>query len=126
MGALDKKRNYSTLREVTKPIKMGPAPNAEFFKEIKETVGNIKSAKKRNRQNIVRNARNKIVRTHLRNAVKSVIAAEKSGEGGEESLRKAHSILAKAATKGVIHRNTASRKASRLARRLHKASSSSS
>ncbi|MEE9256776.1 MAG: 30S ribosomal protein S20 [bacterium] len=87
-------------------------------------MANIKSAKKRNRQNIVRRARNKIVRTHLRNAVKGFLEAVESNEATEENLRKAHSILAKAASKGIIHKNTASRKASRLARRLHQAASS--
>ncbi len=86
-------------------------------------MANIKSAKKRNRQNIVRRARNKIVRTRLRNAVKGLLEAAESREGTEETLRKAHSILAKAAAKGIIHKNTASRKASRLARRLHQAAS---
>lgn len=86
-------------------------------------MANIKSAKKRNRQNIVRRARNKIVRTHLRNAVKSLLVAVESNEATEENLRKAHSILAKAATKGIIHKKTASRKASRLARRFHQAAS---
>ncbi len=86
-------------------------------------MANIKSAKKRNRQNIVRRARNKIVRTHLRNAVKGLLEAVESNEATEENLRKAHSILAKAASKGIIHKNTASRKASRLARRLHQAAS---
>ena len=86
-------------------------------------MANIKSAKKRNRQNIVRRARNKIVRTHLRNAVKGLLEAVESNKATEENLRKAHSILAKAASRGIIHKNTASRKASRLARRLHQAAS---
>jgi len=89
-------------------------------------VAIIKSAKKRNRQNIIRRARTKVLRTQIRNAVKGVIAAEENGEGGQDALRKAHSLLAKAASKGTIHRNTASRKASRLARRLQKSVSPSS
>ncbi|MEE9256932.1 MAG: 30S ribosomal protein S20, partial [bacterium] len=61
-------------------------------------MANIKSAKKRNRQNIVRRARNKIIRTRLRNAVKGLLEAAESNQATEETLRKAHSILAKAAS----------------------------
>lgn len=93
-------------------------------REKSTTVANIKSAKKRNRQNIVRRARNKIVRTRLRNAVKGLLEAVESNQVTEDTLRKAHSILAKAAAKGIIHKNTASRRSSRLARRIHQAASS--
>lgn len=89
-------------------------------------MANIKSAKKRNRQNVGRTARNRITRTNLRNAVKKVLSSVKSGEGAQESLREAHSVLAKAASKGVLHKNTASRKASRLARRVNHAASATS
>ncbi|MEE9240826.1 MAG: 30S ribosomal protein S20 [bacterium] len=85
----------------------------------------IKSAKKRNRQNIIRRSRNRALRTRVRNAVKDVMASIGSGQNSGESLKKAQSLLARAASKGIIHRNTASRKAARLARRLHQAGSSS-
>ncbi|MDP7505357.1 MAG: 30S ribosomal protein S20 [Nitrospinota bacterium] len=89
-------------------------------------MATIKSAKKRDRQSVGRKARNKIVRTQLRNAVKKVLESVESGESAEASLREAHSNLAKAASKGVIHSNTASRKASRLARRVNRAAASAS
>ncbi len=86
-------------------------------------MGTTHSAKKRHRQNLIRNARNKIVRTKFRNAVKDVLTAE-SGEKAQEALRTAQSSLDKAASKGVIHRNTASRRTGRLARRAHRVGSS--
>lgn len=87
-------------------------------------MANIKSAKKRNRQNIIRRARNKVVRSRIRNTVKALNSAIESGESTDEPLKKAHAILARAASKRVIHRNTAARKAARLAKRIHQASSS--
>ncbi len=88
-------------------------------------MANIKSAKKRNRQNITRRARNRILRTRLRGAVKELTIAIDGGENSEESLKKAQSLLSRAASKGIIHRNTASRKAARLARRVSQAGTTS-
>ena len=80
----------------------------------------IRSAKKRNRQNIVRRAKNRAVRTQFRNTIKEVLNSE---ENPEELLKKAQSQLDRAATKGIIHKKTASRRAGRLAKRFHAASS---
>lgn len=80
----------------------------------------IRSAKKRNRQNIVRRARNRAIRTQFRNTIKEVMNTE---ENAEELLKKAQSQLDRAATKGIIHKKTASRRAGRLAKRVHAASS---
>ena len=80
----------------------------------------IRSAKKRNRQNIVRRAKNRAVRTQFRNTIKEVLNSE---ENPEELLKKAQSQLDRAATKGIIHKKTASRRAGRLAKRVHAASS---
>ena len=88
-------------------------------------MANIKSAKKRNRQNIIRRARNRILRTRLRGAVKELTVAIDAGENSEESLKKAQSLLSRAASKGIIHRNTASRKSARLARRVIQAGTTS-
>lgn len=88
-------------------------------------MANIKSAKKRNRQNIVRRSRNRILRTHIRNAVKELIASIDSNGNPEETLKKVQSILSRAASKGIIHRNTASRKTGRLARRVSQAGTAS-
>ncbi len=79
----------------------------------------IRSAKKRNRQNIVRRAKNRAIRTQFRNTIKEVLNSE---ENPEELLKKAQSQLDRAATKGIIHKKTASRRAGRLAKRVHAAS----
>lgn len=88
-------------------------------------MANIKSAKKRNRQSIIRNSRNRSFRTRIRNSVKDLLASIDSGENKEEALKKTHSMLAQAASKKILHRKTASRKAGRLARRVHLAGSAS-
>jgi small subunit ribosomal protein S20 len=81
-------------------------------------VANHKSALKRARQNVVRRARNKAVKTRVKNVVKEVrqAAAENAGDATQEKLKEAASIIDKAATKGVIHKRTAARKISRLSR----------
>lgn len=75
-----------------------------------------KSALKRNRQNAVRNARNNHIRSTMRTHVKNVRTAVADGnvESAREALAQAVPFIDKAATKGVIHKNTASRKISRL------------
>jgi small subunit ribosomal protein S20 len=50
---------------------------------------------------------------------KVLVTIDEKGDAGE-ALRGAQKLLDKAAARGVIHRNNASRKASRLARRIHK------
>ena len=79
-------------------------------------MANIKSAIKRIRQNEVRRLRNRTVRSKVRSAVKTARAAE--GDALRSSVGDAIRALDKAVTKGVIHRNTAARKKSALARRL--------
>lgn len=66
--------------------------------------------------------RNRAVKTHVHSAVKSAQEALVGGdaERAAGALREAMKVLGKAATKGVIHRNTASRKISRLALRLNR------
>jgi small subunit ribosomal protein S20 len=79
-------------------------------------VANTKSAIKRIRQNERRRLRNRTIRSQVRGAVKTARATA----GGELRTAIADAIRAldKAVTKGVIHRNTAARKKSSLARRL--------
>lgn len=81
-------------------------------------MANHKSALKRVRQSAMRRDRNRIVKTRMKNAVKQVRSAvsEKIAEGIDGQLNQAKSVIAKAAKKGVIHRKTAARKISRLAR----------
>ncbi len=78
---------------------------------------NIKSAKKRMRQSIKRTARNRVRKEKLKKAVKAFRTTLVGGEAGavSESLKKATSAIDKAQTKGIMHKNTASRRKSRLA-----------
>ncbi len=79
-------------------------------------MANHKSALKRNRQNAVRNARNTHIRSTMRTLVKNVREAAAAGDkdAAQEALNKAVPYIDKTATKGVIHKATASRKISRL------------
>jgi small subunit ribosomal protein S20 len=81
-------------------------------------VANIKSQIKRNRQNERRRVRNKAARSRLKTEAKAVQAAVESGDKDAASagLQTAGRLLDKAASKGVIHRNTAARRKSDLAR----------
>lgn len=79
-------------------------------------MANHKSAIKRAKQNEKRRLRNKAVKTETKNAVKKVrlAVAENEKDAAVEQLNAAKTVIAKAAKKGVLHRNTASRKISRL------------
>jgi len=79
-------------------------------------VANIKSAIKRNRQNEVRRSRNRSVRSEMRTLVKT------AGESGTaEDTVAAIKKIDRAATKGIIHANKASREKSRLQKSLNNA-----
>ena len=78
-------------------------------------MANIKSQIKRNRQNEKRRLRNKAVRSEVNTRCKSALAAAPTGgEIAEAKLRAAVKCIDKAAIKGVIHKNTAARRKSRL------------
>jgi len=81
-------------------------------------LANHKSAEKRNRQNAVRNARNTHIRSTMRTFVKQVREAVATGdaEAARAALGRAVPFIDKAASKGVIHKATASRKISRLSK----------
>ena len=82
-------------------------------------MANIRSQIKRNRQNEKRRLRNKAVRSELRTRVKAAeTAATEGGADRDEATRVAMKRIDKAAAKGVIHKNEASRRKSRLAKRL--------
>ena len=84
-------------------------------------MANIKSQIKRNRTNEKARLRNKAVRAEVRTRVKNAVAAVESGaEHAPAAQREAMKKIDKAAAKGVIHRNAASRRKSRLAKRLAK------
>ena len=84
-------------------------------------MANIKSAIKRNRQNEKRRVRNAAVRSTVRTSVKGARAAIEGGQADQarEALLRTIQVLDKAATKGIIHKNTAARKKSRLTRQLN-------
>lgn len=82
-------------------------------------MANHKSALKRARQNENRRLRNRSTKTKVKNIVKDVRTAAGNSENSESSLKSldaAKSVIDKAAKKGVIHKRTASRKISRLAK----------
>ena len=85
-------------------------------------MANIKSAEKRNRQRIKREAANRIVRGSARTAIKKARVAIATGDpNAAELVRAAESALDRAASKGVLHANNASRRKSRLYLALNKA-----
>ena len=79
-------------------------------------MANTKSAMKRIRQNERRRLRNRAMRSKIRGSVKTARAAE--GAARPAAVLEAIRVLDKAVSKGVLHRNTAARKKSALARRL--------
>lgn len=85
-------------------------------------MANHKSAEKRNRQSQVRRLRNRMNRSKMKTEVRKVNEAIVAGseEQAKSALQEAISIIAKTASKGTIHRNTAARKISRLTKRVNK------
>jgi small subunit ribosomal protein S20 len=83
-------------------------------------VANIKSQKKRNITNLKRAERNKAVRSEVKTRTRNALATIGTEENAE-ALRLAVKRIDKAATKGVLHPNTAARKKSRLMKRINAA-----
>ena len=84
-------------------------------------MANIKSQIKRNKQNEKRRLRNRVYRGKARIAVRgarSAFEAEAPAEESKAAVLAAVSALDKAAEKGVIHKNNAARRKSRLMKRL--------
>ena len=79
------------------------------------------SAEKRARQSVKRNLRNRSVESSVKTVIKKVEAAVTSGnnEDAGKALLQAVKALNKAASKGVVHRNTASRNISRLTKKVN-------
>lgn len=86
-------------------------------------MANIKSAKKRILVINKKTARNRRVKNHLKAVLKNFEAAlaENNMAAAKEKLTLAEKKLMQAAAKGTIHKNTAARKVSRLAKRFNKA-----
>ena len=85
-------------------------------------MANIKSAKKRILVAQTRTDRNKAIKSGVKTAIKKVTAAIESGDkaAAQAALVAATSEIDMAASKGVYHKNNASRKVSRLAQAVNK------
>jgi small subunit ribosomal protein S20 len=85
-------------------------------------MANTKSAKKAARQSARRTVVNKSRRSRLRTAVRKVEEAISSGDRAlaAAAMADAEPALIRAAQKGIVHRNAAQRKVSRLAHRIAK------
>ena len=83
-------------------------------------MANTKSAKKAVRKITRRTAVNKNRRTNMRSMLRKVEEAISSGDqqAAAEALRAAQPVVARAAQKGIVHKNTAARKVSRLTQRV--------
>ena len=87
-------------------------------------MANIKSQKKRILPNARRQERNKAVRSELKTRVKSADrAATEAAEDTDEQVRRAVKALDMAAAKGIIHKNQAANRKSKLMKRIAKAQS---
>ena len=85
-------------------------------------MANIKSAKKRILVNRTKADRNKAIKSGVKTSVKKVLAAIEANDkaAASQALIAATATIDKAAGKGVYHKNTASRKISRLAQAVNK------
>jgi small subunit ribosomal protein S20 len=83
-------------------------------------MANIKSAKKRARQAIVRRGHNVRLRTAVRTAIKNAVKAVAAGNKGaaEKTMRESQKIIDRVVAKGILHRNAGDRHKSRLAHAL--------
>jgi len=89
-------------------------------------LANIKSALKRTKIARIRTARNAAYKSMMKTAIRRFETSLKENDltGSQENLRKATRIIDKLASKGIIHKNTAARKKSRLTKRFNKAKAS--
>ncbi|NCC36659.1 MAG: 30S ribosomal protein S20 [Chloroflexia bacterium] len=82
-------------------------------------MANTQSAKKRIRSNARKHERNTVYRSRVKTMVKKAEMSIFSGTPDEEAVRDAISTLDKAAVKGIIHKNNAARRKSRLMKKLN-------
>ena len=85
-------------------------------------MANIKSAKKRILVNQTKADRNKAIKSGVKTSIKKVVAAVEAGDKAiaTTALTDAISIIDKATSKGIYHKNTAARKVSRLSIAVNK------
>ena len=83
-------------------------------------MANIKSQIKRNRTNELARVRNKAARSEVKTRIKTAVTSATTGaETSAEDLRMAVKRLDKAAARGIIHKNQASNRKSRLVKRIN-------
>ena len=88
-------------------------------------MANIKSQKKRIITNAKRAERNKAVKSELKTRVKSAVTLAEAGTPDVDATKLAIKRLDKAVSKGIIHKNQAARRKSRLMKRIASLSSES-
>lgn len=81
-------------------------------------MANTKSAQKRIRSNERKRMRNQMYRSRVKTMIRKAEELIFAGEPSEEAVRLAASTLDKAAVKGIIHKNNAARRKSRLMKKL--------
>ncbi len=115
------------LKNADKALTLKPsAVTISFREDLRKRevkyLANIKSAKKRINVTNKRYMRNKAVKSSTRTVIKKVVTAAAAGqlEQAQAEYRNAVSAIDKAASKGVYHKNTASRRKSRLAKMLNR------
>ena len=84
------------------------------------TLANTKSSEKRIRSNERKHLRNQMYRSRVKTMIRKAEETIFAGEPNEDAIRVAMSTLDKAAVKGIIHKNNAARRKSRLALKLAK------
>ena len=85
-------------------------------------MANHKQALKRHRQNVKRNARNRARRSMVKTAIRKARDAFGVAEGNAETLfREAIGHIARARTKGLVHKNTAARRIAKLTKAFSRA-----
>jgi small subunit ribosomal protein S20 len=85
-------------------------------------MANIQSQKKRNRQNETARIRNKSMRSELNTRTRSAVEAAEAGKADEAyaALKAAQKRIDMAASRGLLHKRTAARRKSRLAKQVAK------
>jgi len=109
------KRGFERLGSRPGLFDFQPSPQGK-----KKSMANTKSAQKAARQTIRRTAVNKSRRSEMRTFVRKVeeALASKDPKAAGEALSQAEPKLARAAQNGIVHKNAASRKISRLTKRV--------
>ena len=82
-------------------------------------MANTKSAEKRIRSNERKRLRNQMYRSRVKTMIRKAEELIFGGESGEDAVREAISTLDRAAVKGIIHKNNAARRKSRLMKKLN-------